>query len=103
MQSIGSMYSLLQTLGDGYRQGSLACCSPWCPKDSDKTERLNNNNLHSRQTLINHNTYTLLQPQNPSQQCSRYVLSRFCCVQLFATLWTLACRVPLSMGFSRQE
>ena len=28
------------------------------------------------------------------------VLSR---VRLFATLWTAACQVPLSMGFSRQE
>ena len=25
------------------------------------------------------------------------------CVQLFATPWTVACQVPLSMGFSRQE
>ena len=25
------------------------------------------------------------------------------CVQLFATTWTVACQVPLSMGFSRQE
>ena len=24
-------------------------------------------------------------------------------VQLFVTLWTVACQVPLSMGFSRQE
>ena len=31
------------------------------------------------------------------------VLSRFSCVQLFATLWTVACQAPLSMGFSRQE
>ena len=31
------------------------------------------------------------------------VLSRFSCVQLFATLWTIACQAPLSMGFSRQE
>ena len=27
----------------------------------------------------------------------------FSCVQLFAVLWTIACQVPLSMGFSRQE
>ena len=27
----------------------------------------------------------------------------FSCVQLFATLWTAACQIPLSMGFSRQE
>ena len=30
-------------------------------------------------------------------------LSHFSCVQLFATLWTVACQTPLSMGFSRQE
>ena len=35
--------------------------------------------------------------------CSMWVLSRFSCVQLFPTLWTVACRTPLSMGFSRQE
>ena len=26
-----------------------------------------------------------------------------CCVQLFVTLWTVACQAPLSMEFSRQE
>ena len=31
------------------------------------------------------------------------VLSHFSLVQLFMTLWTVACQVPLSMGFSRQE
>ena len=31
------------------------------------------------------------------------VLSRFSCVRLFATPWTVACQAPLSMGFSRQE
>ena len=30
-------------------------------------------------------------------------LSCFSCVQLFVTLWTLTCQVPLSMRFSRQE
>ena len=34
---------------------------------------------------------------------SAYVLSRFSHVQLFVTLWTVACQVPLSLGFSRQE
>ena len=29
--------------------------------------------------------------------------SCFSHVQLFATLWTVACQAPLSMGFSRQE
>ena len=31
------------------------------------------------------------------------VLSHFSCVQLFASLWTVAHLAPLSMGFSRQE
>ena len=32
-----------QAPGDGERQGSLACCSPWDHKESDMNERLNNN------------------------------------------------------------
>ena len=31
------------------------------------------------------------------------LLSCFSCVQLCATLWTVFCQFPLSMGFSRQE
>ena len=31
-----------QTPGDGEGQGGLACCSPWGDKESDTTERLNN-------------------------------------------------------------
>ena len=31
------------TLGDGDGQGRLVCCSPWGLKESDMTERLNNN------------------------------------------------------------
>ena len=33
-----------QDLGDGERQGGLACCSPWGCKESDTTKCLNNNN-----------------------------------------------------------
>ena len=40
-------------------------------------------------------------------QSKQYVLllllSHFSRIQLFATLWTMACSPPLSMGFSRQE
>ena len=32
-----------QTLGDNGGQGSLACCSPWGRRESDLTERLNDN------------------------------------------------------------
>ena len=31
-----------QVLGVGDRLGSLACCSPWSYKESDRTKRLNN-------------------------------------------------------------
>ena len=31
------------------------------------------------------------------------LLSHFSRVQLYATLWTVACQAPLCMGFSRQE
>ena len=31
-----------QTSGDGEGQGSLVCCSPWGPKELDRTEQLNN-------------------------------------------------------------
>ena len=30
-----------QALGVSDRQGSLACCSPWCRKEPDTTEQLN--------------------------------------------------------------
>ena len=32
-----------------------------------------------------------------------YIFSCFSLVQLFVTLWTVACKSPLSMGFSREE
>ena len=36
-----------QTLGVGDGQGSLVCCSPWSCKESDTTERLDNNRTRS--------------------------------------------------------
>ena len=35
-------HELEETPGDGEGQGSLACCSPWGGKESDKSEKLNN-------------------------------------------------------------
>ena len=41
-----------QTPGDGEGQGTLVCCSPWGHKESDVTERLNNNNnLNNREKI----------------------------------------------------
>ena len=34
-------YKLEQALGVSDGQESLVCCSPWGPKESDMTERLN--------------------------------------------------------------
>ena len=31
--------------GDGDGQGGLVCCSPWCRKESDTTDRLNNKSV----------------------------------------------------------
>ena len=36
-----------QTLRYGEGQGSLVCCSPWGPEESDKTEGLNSNTAGS--------------------------------------------------------
>ena len=36
--------SLSKLWEDGEGQESLACCSPWGHKESDRTEQLNNNN-----------------------------------------------------------
>ena len=33
-----------QTLGDSEGPGSLVCGSPWCAKESERTEQLNNRN-----------------------------------------------------------
>ena len=38
-----SMDMSLSKLEDSYGQGSLACCSPWGPKELETTEQLNNN------------------------------------------------------------
>ena len=43
---------LEQTPGDGEGQGSLACCSPWGCKESDRTEWLNSNNINKMIIMI---------------------------------------------------
>ena len=52
-----------QTQGDGKGQGSPACCSPWGHKESDMTERLNNNRTQ------------IPSPLTP-EQCSLFATSR---------------------------
>ena len=43
LDGITDLVEFEQALGDGERQGSLACCSPWGCKESNITEQLNNN------------------------------------------------------------
>ena len=45
--------------------------------------------------------YFLLKENEFAQSC--LILCNLSDVQLFATPWTVACKAPLSMGFSRQE
>ena len=42
-------------------------------------------------------------PTNGDRGYKTSLLSHFSHVWLFATLWTVACQAPLSMGFSKQE
>ena len=58
-----------QALGDGEGQGNLACCHPWCHKESDMTEY-----THTKIKLIEKN----VQVHISSVQLLRHV-------QLFAT------------------
>ena len=47
--------------------------------------------------------YTFIIIQIKSESSIYLLLSYFSHVWLFATLWTVACQAPLSLGFSRQE
>ena len=40
-----------QTVGDGERQGSLVCCSPWGHKELNTTERLSNNIIKEEEVV----------------------------------------------------
>ena len=41
-------YEVEQAPGGGEGQGNLACCSPWGQKESDRTEKLNSNNISNQ-------------------------------------------------------
>ena len=66
------------------RWWNLAHCSSWGCKESDMTQRLNNNRyIYSGFVFL--------------------VFSHKVVSDSFATPWTRACQAPLSMGFPRQE
>ena len=39
-------------MGGGDGQGGLSCCSPWCCKEADTTERLNWTELKDKHHII---------------------------------------------------
>ena len=41
-----------QAPGDGEGHGHLKCCSPWCCKESDTSERLNCKCVYDRKDII---------------------------------------------------
>ena len=59
----------------------------------------------SAKRAIQYHMLWCLEPGTLSMSISLVFIpsSGFSCVQIFASLWTLACQAPLSMEFSRQE
>ena len=55
-----------QILGDSEGQGSLECCSPWGRKESDTTERLNNNTLATAGSWSSPRSIGVLRVSRPS-------------------------------------
>ena len=76
-----------QVLGVSDGQGSLVCCSPWGRKESDTTEQLNWTELKELHLFFTSGSGGLA-----TESCLTFV-----------TPWTVACKAPLSMRFSRQE
>ena len=65
-----------QALGVGDGQGGLACCSPWGRKESDTTERLNNNNNKNKGLLYstgNYIQYPMISHNGKEYQKNAYV------------------------------
>ena len=56
-----------QTPGDGEGQRSLVCCSPQGRKESDVTERLNNNNKIN--IKFSHHTHTHTEVPVQDEEC----------------------------------
>ena len=114
--------------GEFCGQRSLMCYSAWGHKVSDTTEWLTPTSLSWSSRSQNWSLAflcSLSEPLSPLHQlpssgiiwllpCLHWwqpssaihcacVLSRFSHIWLFGTPWTVACKAPLSMGFSRQE
>ena len=95
-------HEFAQVPGDGEGQGSLLCCSPWDCKESDTTERLNNNQF--TYDVQNHSTFFPIflisfwlhrDEQLLSRSSILPILSHFSCVCLCDPM---DCSLPGSPG-----
>ena len=84
--------------------------SPWGHKELDMTERLKCSFFSNHISIEMNDSwmwaqYNLLPQRHRGSITSRTSLLFSHCVvsDSCATLWTVACQAPLSMGFSRQE
>ena len=57
--------------------------------------------FYEKTSIQVHRSFRAVTIYGPCSTC--YVLSHFSCVQLYVTLRTVACQLPLFMGFSRKE
>ena len=63
----------MQTPGNSQGQGSLACCSRWGHKESERTERLNNNYYSSLAHRLGFTTHCIFSKAQSMFHCCSYV------------------------------
>ena len=99
-----------QAQGDGERQRSLACCSPWGCKESEMAEQLNNNLLMFLSTcpLLQNFYMTWLLPSRPGRSSLNSQGYSRCCLlgrspkrfyQIEHNCQLLGCECFLSLQF----
>ena len=78
---------------------------PWNRISVSKVWRLENNIGKFKKQNQKKHTFFLSLPSTPNHKylCVCAGLTRFICVRLCVTLWTIACKALLSVGFSRQN
>ena len=100
--------------GSWWWTGMPGCRDSWGCKESDTTERLNWTEIAQDHLLFSEFSfffpfllhilhYFLIKFKLLEDPYFRVPSMKSGCHQLFVTPWTVACQIPLSMEFSRQE